>query len=393
MAPGSSLKVPFVDLHAQYVRLKPEIDSAIQGVVDHSQFILGSSVSAFEQAFAAAHGSRHCIGVGSGTDALHLAIWAAGVGPGDLVLTTPFTFIATVEAISLAGATPVFVDIDPRTYNLDPERLEEFLSRKNVRGARTPRGKIKTIIPVHLYGCPAEMHAIRDLAEREGASVIEDACQAHLARYNGTPVGNFGSGGCFSFYPAKNLGAYGEAGAVTTNDDIVAAKIRQLRDHGQSEKYRHEFFGHNYRMDGIQGAVLGVKLNHLAGWTLRRREIAAIYRETLADLGEIVLPLEPPGAVHVYHLFVIRTKRRADLQRHLADRGIATALHYPVPLHLQAACKHLGYSKGDFPVSETAAGECIAIPLFPEMSSEQVEYVTRGVRSFFRPSQTSINGE
>jgi dTDP-4-amino-4,6-dideoxygalactose transaminase len=382
MRTGSTLKVPLADLHAQYLLLKPEIDSAIQNVIGTSQFVLGGAVASFEQAFAAAHGARHCIGVGSGTDALHLALWAAGVGRGDGVITTPYTFIATVEAIILTGATPLFVDIDPKSYTLDPGMLEDLLRGRSRQGA--PRGiKVKAVLPVHLYGLPADMDPIARLAREAGILLIEDACQAHLARYGGTAAGNFGSAGCFSFYPGKNLGAYGEAGGITTNDDLLAARIRQLRDHGQSEKYRHDFYGHNYRMDGIQGAVLGAKLPHLAAWTLRRREIAAYYNRQLAGLEELVLPSEPPKAEHVYHLFVISTKRRAELQEYLAGKGVATGLHYPVPLHFQAACKHLGYKKGDFPASERAAEECISLPLYPEMSREQVEFVASSVRSFF----------
>ncbi len=338
--------------------------------------MLGGAVASFEQAFAEAHGTRHCIGVGSGTDALHLALWAAGVGRGDEVITTPFTFIATVEAILLLGATPLFVDIDPETYTLDPAELDAFLLRPGSR-------RVRAIIPVHLYGLPAEMDAIGALARREGFAVIEDACQAHLARYEGTAVGNFGSSGCFSFYPGKNLGAYGEAGAVTTNDDALAGRIRQLRDHGQSEKYKHEFYGHNYRMDGIQGAVLGAKMRHLAAWTLRRRELAAFYKERFAGIDELVLPFEPPKTEHVYHLFVVRTKRRDALQAYLAGKGVATGLHYPIPLHFQPACRALGYKRGDFPVSECAAEECVSLPLYPEMSEAQAEYVAASVVSFF----------
>jgi dTDP-4-amino-4,6-dideoxygalactose transaminase len=369
------VKVPLADLHAQYVRIRPEIDSAIQDVITRSQFILGSAVAAFEESFARAHGTDHCIAVGSGTDALHLALWAAGIGRGDAVVTTPFTFIATVEAISLLGATPLFADIDPETYTLDPNSLEDLLRRKHP--------PIKAVIPVHLYGLPASMNELQTLAQQEGAAVIEDACQAHLARYRGRSVGNFGSAGCFSFYPGKNLGAYGEAGAVTTNDAALAGRIRQLRDHGQAEKYRHAFCGHNYRMDGIQGAVLGVKMRYLTAWTLRRKEIARIYKARLADVEEIRLPFEPPEAEHVYHQFVLGTPRRNELQTFLAGRDIATALHYPLPLHLQPACRDLGFGKGDFPVSERAADECISLPLFPEMSPEQIEHVITSVRAFY----------
>ena len=374
------MKVPLTDLRAQYLNIRGEIDSAIQNVIDTSQFVLGGAVSAFEEAFAAAHGVRHCIGVGSGTDALHLALWAQGVGPGDGVVTTPFTFIATAEMISLVGAKPIFVDIDPRTMTMDVNRLADAVAR----GSQSRKGGIRAVIPVHLYGCPADMDGILRLAEEYRVSVIEDACQAHLARFNGRPVGSFGSAACFSFYPAKNLGAYGEAGAVTTQDDTLAARIRQLRDHGQSAKYVHETRGHNYRMDGIQGAVLGVKMKYLSGWTKRRREIARLYRSRLDGVDGITLPFESPQLEPVYHQFVIRTKERAGLEKELRSKGISTALHYPIPLHLQQAYADLGYKKGDYPVSEMAAEQCISLPLYPEMTGEQVDYVVSSVRHFFR---------
>ena len=372
------MKVPLTDLRAQYLTIRSEIDSAIQNVIDTSQFVLGGAVSAFEQAFAAAHGARHCVGVGSGTDALHLVLWAQGVGPGDTVVTTPFTFIATAEMISLVGAKPIFVDIDPRTLTMDVNRLADLLSSQD------RKGRVKAVIPVHLYGCPADMDGILALAGQYRVSVIEDACQAHLARFNGRPVGSFGSAACFSFYPAKNLGAYGEAGAVTTQDDTLASKIRQLRDHGQSAKYVHETRGHNYRMDGIQGAVLGVKMKYLSEWTTRRREIARLYRSRLGGTNGITLPFESPQLEQVYHQFVIRTKERAGLEEQLRSKGISTALHYPIPLHLQKAYADLGYRKGDYPVSEMAAEQCISLPLYPEMTGEQIDYVVSTVQEFFR---------
>ncbi len=375
------MNVPLADLHAQYLTIQSEIDSAIKGVIESSQFILGRAVAEFEKAFAQAHQVRHCIGVGSGTDALHATLWALGLGPGDAVVTTPFTFIATAEAISLVGALPVFVDIDPRAYTMDPGKLQDLL--RSWKGAGDGRGTLRAVIPVHLYGHPAPMREIGDVARSSGLYQIEDACQSHLASIGGTYVGNFGEAACFSFYPGKNLGAYGEAGAVLTNDDALAEKIRLLRDHGQSEKYSHRFRGHNYRMDGIQGAVLGVKLKHLERWTSRRREIARTYREELEGVGDLRLPCEAPNARHVYHLFVLRTGRRDALRRHLADRGIATALHYPIPLHFQQAYRSLGYGKGDFPVSEAVAEECCSLPLFPEMTTDQIDHVVSSVRSFF----------
>jgi len=376
------MKVPLADLRSQYLAIKPEIDSAIQSILDSSQFILGKAVSAFEEGFAAAHHAKHCIGVGSGTDSLHAALWATDIKEGDAVITTPFTFIATVEAISLTGARPLLVDIDPATYTMNPSALERLLSSKksdNLSGV-----KIRAIVPVHLYGQAAQMDAIGDIAKRHGLAIIEDACQSHLATYGGKFVGNFGVAACFSFYPGKNLGAYGEAGAVITDYDALATKIRQLRDHGQVEKYKHAFWGHNYRMDGIQGAVLGVKLKYLEKWTTRRRQIAGFYKKMLEGIGDIILPFESPKARHVYHLFVIRTKKRSGLQKFLAEKEIGTALHYPIPLHFQEAYKHLGYRPGDFPVSESAAEECISLPLYPEMTDDQAEYVAASVKSFFR---------
>jgi dTDP-4-amino-4,6-dideoxygalactose transaminase len=373
------MKVPLADLHAQYLTIKPEIDAAISRVIENSQFILGKAVSDFEQAFAQAHKVKYGVAVGSGTDALHASLWAYGIGTGDAVVTTPFTFIATVEAISMTSAQVLFADIDPRTYTIDPVKLELLL--------RTHKPKnIKAVIPVHLYGHPADMGSIMNIAAKNNLKIIEDACQSHLARQNDMFVGNFGHAACFSFYPGKNLGAYGEAGGILTNDENFAKRVRQLRDHGQSEKYKHEFWGHNYRMDGIQGAVLGVKLRYLGRWTARRREIAGKYMQHLDGVGDLVMPFEAEGAFHVYHLFVVRTKQRPGLQKYLAEKEIATALHYPIPIHFQQAYQHLGYKKGDFPESESASDECLSLPMYAEMTEEQVEYVISNVRSFFRQS-------
>lgn len=370
------MKVPLADLRAQYLSLKPEIDSAISHVIENSQFILGKSVTDFESAFAQAHHVKYGIAVGSGTDALHASLWALGVGVGDAVVTTPFTFIATVEAVSMTGAQALFVDIDPATYTMDPKKLENLIS------SHKPNN-IKAVIPVHLYGHPAEMGAINKIASKYGLKVIEDACQSHLARLGDTFVGNYGTAACFSFYPGKNLGAFGEAGGILTQDESLANKLRQLRDHGQSEKYKHEFWGHNYRMDGIQGAVLGVKLRYLGRWTARRRETAARYMEHLSGVGDLVMPHEAENAFHVYHLFVVRTRHRSELQKYLAEKEIATALHYPIPIHFQKAYQHIGYKKGDFPESEKAAEECLSLPMYAEISDDQVNYVIENVKSFF----------
>lgn len=369
------MNVPLADLHQQYLGIRSEIDSALHGVIEKSQFILGKAVADFEQAYADMHHVKHCVAVGSGTDALHAALWAAKIGPGDVVVTTPFTFIATVEAISLTGATPAFVDIDRQTFNMSVTALEQLLNKTSHR--------IRAIIPVHLYGQAAPMREICDLGKKFSLPVIEDACQAHAAKLGDTFVGNFGIAGCFSFYPGKNIGAFGEGGAVVTNDDALALTLRRLRDHGQNEKYRHAFVGHNYRMDGIQGAVLGVKLKYLPAWTERRRTIASRYKELLGNVGDIVLPHATADAYHVYHLFTIRTKRRSDLQAFLAGRQISTTIAYPIPLHFQEAYRHLGYHKGDFPESERAAEECISLPIFAEMSDDQVMYVCENVKSFF----------
>jgi len=374
------MNVPLADLKAQYRSIKPEIDSAIQNVIENTQFILGKAVSDFEQAFAQAHRTKHCIAVGSGTDALHAALWALGIGRGDAVITTPFTFIATVEAISLTGAQPLFVDIDPKTYTMDPQKLEALIAKHN---AQKDSPKVKAILPIHLYGQPAAMTAIMEIAKKYNAAIIEDAAQSHIAKYAGKFVGNFGAAACFSFYPGKNLGAYGEAGGIITNDDALAKKLRQLRDHGQSEKYKHQFWGHNYRMDGIQGAVLGVKLKYLNAWTTRRRTIAELYKQQFAGVGDLVVPYEAPEAFHVYHQFVVRTKQRPAFQQFLTEKGVASALHYPIPLHFQEAYLHLGYTKNDFPVSEACAEECISLPAYPEMTDDQIGYVMDTVKSFF----------
>ncbi len=366
------MTVPLVDLKSQYARIKPEVDAAVQEVINSSAFILGKAVTEFENAFAHAHHIRYCIAVGSGTDALHAVLWALGITAGDEVITVPYTFIATAEAISLLGAKPVFIDIEPKTFTMDPAAIERAITSKT-----------KALIPVHLYGQPANMDAICDIARRHKLPVIEDAAQAHLAKYNDRFVGEYGVATCFSFYPGKNLGAYGEAGAVTTNNDEIAGKLRQIRDHGQSQKYQHEFLGHNYRMDGIQGAVLGVKLKYLQGWTERRREIANMYRNLLTGVGDLVMPYESPAAYHVYHLFVLRTKQRTALQNHLSAKGISTGLHYPIPLHLQPAYYHLNYPEGRFPHSELASKECLSLPIYAEMTNEQVTQVSMSVKDFF----------
>jgi dTDP-4-amino-4,6-dideoxygalactose transaminase len=364
--------VPFLDLPAQYAQVRDEIGRALQEVLDSSAYVLGPAVAAFEAAFAASLGVRHCVGVNTGTSALHLALIAANVGPGDEVITVPMTFIATSWAISYVGATPVFVDVDPVTYTLDVEQVQRRI---------TPR--TRAILPVHLYGQPADLTPLLELGRSRGIPVIEDAAQAHGARYRGRAAGTLGLCGCFSFYPGKNLGAYGEGGAVVTNDDAVAARLRSLRDHAQKQRYHHEEIGFNYRMDGFQGAVLNVKLKYLEQWTEARRRLAERYREALDGLP-LELPTEAANRRHVWHLFVVLLSERDRVRKELEVRGIQTGLHYPVPLHLQKAYRHLDYREGDFPVAERIAKECLTLPLFPEMSDEQQDAVCGALGEILR---------
>ncbi|HEY5753625.1 MAG TPA: DegT/DnrJ/EryC1/StrS family aminotransferase [Chthoniobacterales bacterium] len=363
------MKIPFLDLATQHIRLRAEINAAIGEVIDSCSFAGGPFVTAFEDDFAAFCESRYAIGVGSGTDALWLALLASGIGPGDEVITVPNSFMATAEAISYCGAKPVFVDVDPRTYTMAPGYLRTAIT------ART-----KAIIPVHLFGQPADMEPILGIAHEHGLTVIEDAAQAHGAEYKGHRVGSLGDAGCFSFYPGKNLGALGEAGAITTNDHQLAERIRILRDHGQTRKYHHSMIGWNGRMDGIQAAVLRVKLRHLHARNELRRSHAARYAHALNGLDEVIPPVEADYARHVYHLYAIRIADRDDAMHFLEDMGITCGIHYPVPIHLQGAYRHLGYEQGAFPVSERAANEFLSLPMFPELSPPQVEMVAEKVK-------------
>jgi dTDP-4-amino-4,6-dideoxygalactose transaminase len=364
----ANIKVPYLDLKAQYQSIKPEIDAAIARVLESGQFVLGPEVAAFEQEFAAYCGAAECIALNSGTSALHLALLAAGVGPGDEVITVPFTFVASVAAVTYTGARPVLVDIDPRSFTMDPATIE---------AAITPR--TKAILPVHLYGQSADMAPIMEIAQRHGLVVIEDAAQAHGAKYKGRPVGSIGDIGCFSFYPGKNLGAYGEGGAVTTNNPEYAHTIRMLRDWGQDRKYHHVLRGFNYRMEGFQGAILRVKLRHLDRWTEARREVVRQYDELLSDSG-VETPTEMPWGRHVYHVYTLRTDDRDGLQAFLQAEGIQTSIHYPVPAHLQPAYADLGYGRGAFPRSERAAEQVLSLPLYPELSSQAVAEVAGAVK-------------
>ena len=366
------MRIPFVDLQTQYRTIKPQIDVAIQNILDNSSYILGKAVKDFEASFAKVQSADYCLGVSSGTDALHVILWSLGIGPGDEVITTPHTFIATAEAIHLIGARPVFVDIEESSFNLDVSKIESAITSRT-----------KVILPVHLYGQTCDMDPILELAKRYGLWVVEDACQAHLAEYKGKKVGSIGIASAFSFYPGKNLGAYGEAGAVVTSDQDIYSKMYKIRDHGQAEKYYHDCLGHNYRMEGIQGAVLGVKLSFLKDWTEARRGNAQIYNGLLNNIPQIRPPLEMPYAKHVYHLYVIRTSQREELKAHLERKGVATGLHYPVPLHIQKAFQGLGYKKGDFPVTEAVAKEILSLPMYPELTHEQIEYVSESIKEFF----------
>jgi dTDP-4-amino-4,6-dideoxygalactose transaminase len=351
--------VPMADLKLQSQRLHEEIMRELAEVAESCAFVLGPKVAAFEKAFAEYCGARHCVGVNSGTSALHVALLCAGVKPGDEVITVPMTFIATSWGVSYAGATPVYVDVDPVTCTMDVSQVEEKITSKT-----------RALLPVHLYGQMADMGPILELGRKYGIPVIEDAAQAHGATWNRQGAGTLGLAGCFSFYPGKNLGAFGEAGAVITNDDAVAARMRALRDHAQEKRYHHGEIGFNYRMDAFQGAVLGIKLKYLEEWTESRRSLAARYGQLLAGLP-LQLPVEAPGRRHVWHLYVARHPERDRVRSELDELGIQTGLHYPIPLHLQKAYRNLGHRQGDFPVAEQIGRECMTLPLFPEMTAQQ----------------------
>jgi dTDP-4-amino-4,6-dideoxygalactose transaminase len=352
--------IPFLDLKAQHDALRGELDATVLRVLHSSQFVLGSEVESFEARFAEYCGTRYAVALNSGTSALHLALLAAGIGPGDEVITTPMTFVATVAAILYVGATPVFVDIDPATWSIDVDRIPAALT------ART-----RAIMPVHLHGLMADMAPLLALAGERGLAVIEDAAQAHGAEYCGRRAGSLGQSGCFSFYPGKNLGACGEGGALVTDDPKLAATVRILRDWGQTAKYQHQLKGYNYRMDGLQGAVLGVKLTHLEAWTAARRRNAAIYDRLLQPLG-LPRPPQAAGRRHVYHVYAVLVPERDAVRAALQQAGVATGVHYPIPVHLQPAYADLGYRAGDFAVAERVAGQTLSLPMFPELSEAQI---------------------
>jgi dTDP-4-amino-4,6-dideoxygalactose transaminase len=364
------MNVPFLDLKQQYLAIKDEILSAVADVFESTQFVLGKEVVAFEAEFAGFCGARYGIAVNSGTSALHLALLAAGVGPGDEVITVPCTFVATAAAVVYTGAKPVFVDVDPVTYTMDATQIE---------AAITPR--TKAILPVHLYGNPADMDPILQIARQHHLSVIEDAAQAHGAEYKGKRCGSIGDLGCFSFYPGKNLGAYGEGGLITTNDSELARKMRMLRDWGAEKKYQHLLKGFNYRMEGVQGAILRVKLRYLETWTEARRSHAAAYGRFLSESG-LTLPIELPGNRHVYHVYAVLTPCRQELMDSLNSQGVQTGIHYPFPVHLLPAYSDLNYSAGQFPVSESISSQELSLPMFPEMTTSQIEAVGQAVAKF-----------
>jgi dTDP-4-amino-4,6-dideoxygalactose transaminase len=357
--------ISFLDLKAQYRRIKPEIDEAITAVIDSGHFVLGTEVSAFEERFAEYCRAEYCVAVNSGTSALHLALLAAGIGPGDEVITVSMTFVATTAAILYCGAKPVFIDVCPHTWTMDPNLVEAAISPRT-----------KAILPVHLHGLMAEMDDIIEVARRHGLAVIEDAAQAHGAAYKGRPAGSLGDIGCFSFYPGKNLGAYGEGGAVVTSEPELARKMALLRDWGQESKYLHIMAGYNYRMDAIQAAVLNVKMKYIDGWTEARRALASLYDRDLTNL-DCQRPEAPPHSYHVYHVYGVQVERRDEVQKALALAGIGTGIHYPVPVHLQKAYAALGYGPGDLPVTEALANRFLSLPIYAELEPEKVTNVAR----------------
>jgi dTDP-4-amino-4,6-dideoxygalactose transaminase len=364
--------IAYLDLPAQIRGLRKELDAALARTLDNCSFCLGPDVAQFERDFAAYCGAKHCAGFNSGTSALHVALLALGVGPGDEVVTTPFTFVATSWAISYVGAKPVFVDIDDATFNINPALIEKAI---------TPR--TKAVLPVHLYGQPFDVDAVLDICRKHKLPMVEDACQSHGAKYKGKTIGTFGEISCYSFYPGKNLGSCGEGGAFVTNNDQLIARAKSLREHGSTQRYYHDEIGYNYRMEGFQGAVLGVKLKHLQKWTAERQRVARRYTELLAGTP-LQLPREADFAESVWHLYAVRHPRRDELKKYLEDNKVGCAIHYPIPLHLQKAYAHLGHKPGDFPVAEKAARECLSLPIYPELTDTQINRVVEVVKHFFK---------
>jgi dTDP-4-amino-4,6-dideoxygalactose transaminase len=364
------MKVNFLDLKVQYENIKDEVNNAIQDVIDNTAFVAGKFVKEFEENFAKAHNTKYCVGVNSGTSALHISLMAHNIGPGDEGIVPTNTFFATAEAVSLTGASPIFVDCN-RYANIDVDKIEDVITDRTV-----------AIIPVHLYGQPAQMDEVVKIANKHNLIVIEDCAQAHLSKYKGTSVGNFGNCGCFSFYPGKNLGAYGEAGAVVTNDKHLYDILMALRDHGSPKKYTHNFIGHNYRMEGIQGAVLNVKLKYLDSWTIARNLNVMIYKELLNGMSQVEFIPTLNDVVHSYHLFVIKCRDRDKLATFLSDNGIYTGIHYPIPCHKQQAYK--GYNDINLPIAEDLASNIISLPMFPELEAEEIKYVVGKIKEFYK---------
>jgi dTDP-4-amino-4,6-dideoxygalactose transaminase len=398
------VNIPFLDLKTPHRELEEELVDVFRRCLRTASFVGGEQVQGFEVEFAELCETKYCVGVNSGTDALRFALIAAGIGPGDEVITVPNTFIATAEAISQTGATPVFVDIDERTYNMDPDKLEDCIKSRYALCSVPSANRPRAIIPVHLYGQPADMDSITEIAERYDLIVIEDACQAHGALYYSKrdnrwkKAGSMGLAAAFSFYPGKNLGACGEGGAVTTNSEEIAQKIRMLRDHGQAKKYYHEFEGYNGRLDAIQAGILRLKLRHLSGWNEKRRESASFYTQLLTQNSEritcdIITPYVPSWAKPVFHLYIIRTQKRDDLQKYLLENGINTGLHYPIPLHLQKAYKHFNLTNGNYPVTEKVAQEILSLPMFPGLMEEQIKYVVRKIDEFHKVCAVASNSQ
>ena len=366
------MKVPFLDLKSQNIEIGDKIKSSINEVIKNTAYASGPYVEKFEQEFAHYCNAKFCIAVNSGTSALHLALLASGIKEGDEVITVPNSFIATSWAISYCGAIPVFIDVDPKTFLMDYRLIEKSITNKT-----------KAILPVHLYGQPFEIDIIKKIAIKHNLILIEDAAQAHGAMYNGSIIGSHGNTTCFSFYPGKNLGAYGEGGAVITDDSNISERIKMLRDHGQSEKYMHEMIGYNYRMDGIQGAVLSIKLNQLNDWTKRRNNIAQKYIDGLSGIKDIQLPIIKNHVFSSFHLFVIHINNRNNLKEYLNDKGVSTGLHYPLPIHLQNAYKNLNYSIGEFKFSEHNSNNCLSLPMYPELTNDETEYVINCIKNYF----------
>jgi dTDP-4-amino-4,6-dideoxygalactose transaminase len=371
--------IPFVDLAAQYQTIEPEIHQALDRVLIRGDFVLGQDVQLFEEEFAAFCQTKYAVGVDSGTSALELALRACGVSTGDEVILPANTFVATIFAVSYVGARPVLVDVDPQTYTIDVEAVQKALTRTT-----------KAIIPVHLYGQPADMDPIMALADQHHLIVIEDACQAHGARYKGTRVGSIGQAAAFSFYPAKNLGGYGDGGMITTNLPDIAVAARLLRNYGQTKKYHHQVIGYNHRLDTLQAAVLRVKLQHLDQWNAARRRHAKLYSDLLSD-SAVISPITAPYAEHVWHLYEVDVPERAGLQKHLTDVGISTGLHYPLPIHLQPAYESLGYQRGDFPVTEKCAEHLLSLPMYAELTDEMISNVANAILSFITEGYKAVS--